>query len=285
MKVRLTLSLFVMIAVLALGTASASGDGGGLNHLALGDSVTFGYISQAGFEYFNPTNFVGYADYLGSTFKLNTVDAACPGETTSSFISPTGQDNGCRAYRSQFPLHVSYASTQLAFAISFLRRNRGTRLVTINLGADDSFLLLKKCNFDPTCIENGAPQLFATVAANMQTILAGLRSTGYQGRIIVANYYSLDYSDQLITELTAGLNQAITSSASAYGAQVADVFSAFQVAASNQFAQGHTCVAGLLNNSNPATSGPTCDVHPSQSGHKLISQVIAGVFRSLPTKD
>lgn len=279
MKVRLTFSIFLMIVFIALGSASADGHGGGLNYLALGDSVTFGYISQAGYEYFYPTNFVGYADYLSSTFNLNTVDAACPGETTSSFISPTGPDNGCRAYRSQFPLHVNYGSTQLAFAMAFLRQNRGTRLVTINLGANDGFLLEEQCNYDPTCIANGAPQLFATVAANMQTILAGLRSTGYQGPIIVANYYSLDYSDMFITELTEGLNQAITSSASTYGAKVADVFSAFQAAASNQFAQGQTCVAGLLNNSNPATTPPTCDVHPSQSGHKLMDQVIAGVFR------
>jgi hypothetical protein len=119
----------------------------------------------------------------------------------------------------------------------------------------------------------------------MQIILTGLRSTGYQGPIIIVNYYSVDYTDQRFTELTAGVNQAITSSAPIYGAEVADVFSAFQPAASTQFAQGHTCAAGLLNNSNPATSPPTCDVHPSQSGHKLISQVIAGVFRSLPTKD
>ena len=153
------------------------------------------------------------------------------------------------------------------------------RLVTINLGANDGFLFEEQCNYDPTCIENGAPQLFATVAANMQTILAVLRSTGYQGPIIVANCYSLDYSDTCITELTAGLNQAITSSASTYGAKVADVFSAFQAVVANQFALGHTCVAGLLNNSNPATNPPQCDVHPSQSGHKLMDQVIAGVFR------
>jgi lysophospholipase L1-like esterase len=278
MKVHLSVSFFVVIVFIALGTASATDPDFGPSYLALGDSVTFGYINQAGYEYFNPSNFVGYVDYISSRFKLNAVDAACPGETTSSFISRTGPDNGCRAYRSQFPLHVNYASTQLAFAMAFLKPNRGTRLVTINLGANDGFLLEEQCNDDPICIENGAPQLFATVASNMQIILAGLRSTGYRGPIIVANYYSLDYTDAFLTELTAGLNQAITSSAAMYGAEVADVFTAFEAAASNQFAQGHTCVAGLLNNSNPATSPPTCDVHPSQSGHKLMDQVIAGVL-------
>jgi lysophospholipase L1-like esterase len=215
---------------------------------------------------------------------LNVVDAGCPGETTSSFISSTGPDNGCRPYRTHFPLHVVYGSaksTQLAFATGFLQHHSDTGLVTINLGANDLFLLEQECNGDPTCIENGAPQVFATAAANMQTILAGLRATGYNGAIVIVNYYSLDYSNQFVTELTAGLNQAISAPAPAYGAVVADVFSAFQAAVSNPFAAGNTCVGGLLNASNPPTSPPTCDVHPSQSGHKLIAQVIAGVGQSL----
>jgi lysophospholipase L1-like esterase len=270
------------VTLLALGSAVASDPGGSHKpYLALGDSITFGYIAQAGYEYFYPTNFVGYADYLGSTLSLDLVDAGCTGETTSSFISATGPDHGCRAYRSTFPLHVAYKSTQLAFARHFLKHHPGTRLVSIQLGANDGFLLEEQCNFDPTCIANGAPQLFATVAANMQTILAGIRATGYDGVIIVANYYSLDYSDQFGTELTAGLNQAIAAPASAYGAVVADVFSAFQAAVSNAFANGNTCAGGLLNASNPATSPPSCDVHASQSGHRLIAQVVEAMYQSL----
>lgn len=122
MKVRLILSIFLMITLIPFGTASASGRGDGLNYLALGDSATFGYISQAGYEYFYPTNFVSYADYLSSTFNLNTVDAACPGETTSSFISPTATDNGCRAYRSNFPLHVNYGQPSLLLRWLFSAR-------------------------------------------------------------------------------------------------------------------------------------------------------------------
>jgi lysophospholipase L1-like esterase len=276
MKARSVVGVFLLVVSIAAGSAWAN-EGNGNDYLALGDSVTFGYIDNAGYEYFYPTNFVSYADYVGLASKVDLVDAGCPGETTSSFISSTGPDNGCRAYRQAFPLHVAYGSTQLDFATNFLRHRRGTRLVTINLGANDGLLLEEQCNFDPTCIENGLPQVLATVAANMNIILSDLRATGYRGRIIVINYYSLDYSDPFGTLLTSELNQAITSSASTYGAEVADVFSAFQAAASNQFAQGKTCVAGLLNNSNPATNPPSCDVHPSQSGHKLMAQVVSRV--------
>lgn len=289
MKAPRMFSVFVMIALFALGSASAKDSSGSSNdYLALGDSVTFAYIEQAGYEYYYPTNFVGYADYLDLTLGLNVADAACPGETTGSFISATAPDNGCRAYRTVFPLHVVYGaikSTQLAFATGFLQRDSSPGLVTINLGANDVFLLEQQCNDDPTCIENGLPQVLATAEANMQTILAAVRATGYNGPLVVVNYYSLDYSNQFETQVIMALNQAITAPAPAYGAVVADVFSAFEAAASNRFAAGNTCVAGLLNASNPPTNPPSCDVHPSQSGHKLIAQVVAGVYRSRQGKN
>ena len=240
-------------------------------------------ISKAGYEYYYPTNFVGYVDWTSLSLSLTPANAGCPGETSGSFLSNTAPDNGCRYYRTHFPLHVVYGSikgTQLAFATGFLQRYSNTQLVTIAIGVNDLLLLQEQCNDDPTCIENGAPQVFATVEANMQTILAALRATGYTGPIVVVTYYSPDYSNQFDTELVAGLNQAMTAPASAYHAVVADVFSAFEAAASNQFAGGNTCAAGLLNNSNPFTSPPTCDIHPSQSGHKLITQVISQVYQS-----
>ncbi len=284
MRVRMLLSVCVMLALFAPGSASAKDPSGSSNdYLALGDSAAFAYIDQAGYEYFYPTNFVGYADWTGLALSLNEVNAGCPGETTGSFLSRTAPDNGCRAYRTVFPLHVVYGSinsTQLAFATGFLQRHGGAGLVTIQLGANDLLLLEQQCNDDPVCIENGAPQVLARAAANMQAALAALRATGYTGPLVIVNYYSLDYTNQFVTELIQALNQAITAAAPLYGAEVADVFSAFQAASSTQFAGGRTCVAGLLNASNPPTDPPSCDDHPSQSGHKLIAQVVEGVYQS-----
>lgn len=284
MKLRSIFGGIVIATLLLLGSAAAVGphSGGAPAYLALGDSVTFGYITEAGWEYFYPTNFVGFVDWTGLGLSLNVVSASCPGETTGSFLSRTAPDNGCREYRSYFPLHVVYGaigSTQLAFATGFLRQG-GTALVTVMLGANDLLLLEQECNDDPTCIENGAPQVFATAEQNMATILADLRATGYSGTIEVVNYYSTDYSNQFVTTLIQGLNQAITAPAQTYGAVVADVFSAFQAAASTTFAQGNTCVAGLLSAANPQTSPPTCNIHPSQFGHKLIAQVVAQAAQS-----
>jgi hypothetical protein len=249
--------------------------------LALGDSVAFGFITQAGHEYVNATNFIGSPEYLSGILDLETVNAACPGEATSSFLSSSGADNGCRAFRASFPLHVAYNSTQLAFATSFLMGHRHVRLVTIGIGANDLFLLQEACASNPnpqSCIDAGLPAVLAAVATNMATILAELRATGFGGVIVIANYYSLDYSDPTGTGITGLLNQAITAPAKPYGAVVADVFSAFQKVVSNPAIGGKTCNAGLLN-VDPQNQA-LCDVHPSQSGQRLIAKTIAGAYRA-----
>jgi lysophospholipase L1-like esterase len=244
-------------------------------YLALGDSVSFGFISNAGFEYVNPENFVGFPDYVGQALKFDSSNAACPGETSGSFLSSTAPDDGCRFYRSQAPLHVSYHSTQLDFAISFLKSHPNTKLVSVGLGANDVLLLRAQCAGDPTCISLELPQVLAAVETNLATILGDLRAAGYKGIIVVVNYYSVDYSDVNGTAITAALNQALATAASAQaGTVVADVFSAFQAIAGT--AGGHTCNVGLLNAS--PQDQFVCDIHPSQSGQKLIARRVEQTY-------
>jgi lysophospholipase L1-like esterase len=252
--------------------------------LVLGDSVAFSYIASVGYEYFytNPENFIGFPNDLAERFHLDVANGSCPGETTGSFLSSTAADNGCRAYRGLFPLHVDYKSTQLAFATRYLKTHRDVRLVTITLGADDGLLLEESCASNPSpeqCIVDGAPALLAMVAENMGKILAELRATGYAGTIVVTNYYSLDYSDAAGTALTADLNAAIAAPTSAYGAVVADVFTAFQTVASNPAFGGKTCNTGLLNPD--VINQFVCNIHPAQTGHRLIAKAVAHAFRSV----
>ena len=267
-----TLISLVAAGVLLLGGASADP---GHPYLALGDSVSFGFITQAGFEYQNPDNFVGFPSYVGLALGKTPTNAACPGETTAGFISATGADNGCRPYKANFPLHTSYSGTQLAFATSFLDSHRNTKLVTLQLGANDAFLL-QKCTPQPGCIAAGLPGLLATIQTNLGTILGAIDATKFHGKVIVVNYYSLDYGDAAGTALTGLLNGAIKAAAVAHGATVADAFTAFQHAAAS--AGGHTCKAGLLN----TTPGDqtTCDVHPTQSGAELLAQSVIDAYQS-----
>lgn len=270
-------ALAVMVAGVSMlaSTAplAATGDRG---VLALGDSVVFGYIAQDGYAYVNADNFVGYPAYVGRDLRLDAVNASCPGETTSGFISLAGVDNGCRPYRANYPLHVSYPTSQLDFAVSYLAGHRQTKLVTIGLGANDGFLLQNACAGDVACIQAGLPALLNAVHSNMNTILSNLRATGFRGVLMVVNYYSLDYSDPVQTGFTAALNRVLALAAAANRAEVADVFTAFQAAASTPFAGGKTCRAGLLNAS--AQNQLVCDVHPSQSGQMLLANTVEAAF-------
>jgi lysophospholipase L1-like esterase len=279
---RATACLAGMLLTIAAGSAMA-GDRDNALGLSLGDSVVFGYITRAGHAYVNPTNFLGYPEHDSLLLNLDIANAACPGETSGSLLSTTAADNGCRAFRSAFPLHVPYSSTQIAFATEYLRHHRGVRVVTIGVGANDLFLLQSSCARDPNptaCVEAELPSVLVTLSTNMAKILQDIRSTGYGGEIVIVNYYSLDYSDAVGTATTKLLNQSITAPARAFGAVVADVFTAFQNAVSNPALGGKICNAGLLNVNPQDPTQATCDVHPSQSGQRLIAATIARAVRN-----
>lgn len=206
--------LLLLLMIVGMTNSLSAQGASGPRYLALGDSVSFGFIDQAGFEYVNANNFIGFPTYAGQGAKLNQVNAACPGETTGSFLSSSALDDGCRKFRAAgAQLHVSYNSTQLAFALDFLKSHPNAGLITIGLGANDVFLFQASCLGDQLCIESGLPVVLADVTANMETILADLRATGFSGTIIVVNYYSLDYSDPAGTAITAALNEALAAAA------------------------------------------------------------------------
>jgi lysophospholipase L1-like esterase len=294
MKLSRVLSTASLLTAVCIGGTAAAWDSDEHHDkvLVLGDSIAFGYIAavdSVGYFYTRPENFIGFANDLGERFRLDAVNASCPGATTGSFLSSAAPDNGCKGYRELYRLHVDYQGTQLEFATGYLRRHPEVRLVTLTLGANDGLLLEIACAEIPSptpanveaCIAAGAPAVFAKVAENIGTILADLRATGYGGAIILTNYYSTDYSDSTqpgITELTAALNTAIAAPAQAYGAVVADVFTVFQTVASDPTFGGQTCKTGLLN---PDVSTPNaCNEHPALTGHRLIARTIAHALQA-----
>jgi len=245
--------------------------------LALGDSVAFGYsplivaAGQAG----NPANFVGYPETAARILDLDDVNASCPGEATGGFISSSGTDNGCRSYKAAFPLHVDYRGTQLAFALNFLETHRHVRLVTMDIGANDVFVLQRQCAGDPTCISKGVPDVLANIQANLEFIFGQIRSVAhYRGRLVTLSYYSLVY-DQASAAATQTLNAPIVAATKKFGGRIADGFGAFMplaVAAGNS-----SCAAGLLIQLSPGN----CDVHPSPIGRDLLARaVVQASFRS-----
>jgi lysophospholipase L1-like esterase len=244
-------------------------------YLALGDSVAFGYQPSGEVpppDYNDPASFESYANDVGSELHLQVVNASCPGETTISMLAVGGQSNGCEnapgstvGYRSAYPLHVSYSGTQEAFAEHYLSTHPQTKLVTINIGANDGFVC-EETTPDHCVSEFG--QLLTQVTDNLSAILGGLRDVGgYQGYIVVVDYYSTTYTDKLAVAETQGLNKAINDAARKWDAVPARGFEAFQQAS---VPSRNPCTAGLL----IKLPGGTCDVHPTAAGHLALAAAI-----------
>jgi lysophospholipase L1-like esterase len=244
-------------------------------YLALGNSVAFGFNPLL--DKSNADNFIGYPTPVAAALKENLTNASCSGETSSHFISLSGSDHGCGAYRANFPLHVAYNTSQLAFADAFLQSHRQTLVVSIDIGANDLFVLEEVCNFNVNCILAGLPGMLATLSANLDTIYGHIRNLdGYHHQLVALTYYSLNYSDPVGTGVISQVNQVVAARTLAWGGIVADGFGAF-AAASTAFG-GDTCAAGLRI---VVLSSPlTCDIHPSPAGRDLLAQAIVNALRT-----
>jgi lysophospholipase L1-like esterase len=258
----------------------------GSRYLALGDSVSFGYRESNAIPKPKPTkpkSIIGYPEDVAANLGLKLTNAACPGETSASFINTAAQSNGCEntysssgpvagGYRTIYPLHAKYKNakqSQLAFAEAFLKKHPGTRLVTFMIGANDGFICIQQTT-------DGCQSEFAdlqkTITKNVSKILKGLRKTAhYRGQIALLTYYSTNYSDFLSTFESNGLNDALEKAAKPYDVRIADGFGQFKKDARQ--AKGDTCTAQLLTQLSAPDQG-TCGVHPSLAGQALLAQAV-----------
>ena len=258
----------------------------GSYYLALGDSVPFGFREATNPptpDYTDAANFTGYPELVGRALNLKVVNASCPGETSSSFINVTAQSNGCEAdsdgvtqagYRTNFPLHRNYTGSQLAFAESFLKSHKNTKLVTLMIGANDGFIC-QKSTVDQCTSPSEIGAVVTKVEKHVTTIVKGLRATGYTGQLLVVNYYSIDYTATQAGAVTTlgvkAINNALdtgaTTNNNVYHARVASPFYAFRRAARQT--SGDVCAAGLLTILVADTT--PCGVHPSVAGQYIIA--------------
>lgn len=280
MKVRI-FALLSVGALMILGAIPASAASQGHDYLALGDSVPFGFNPLV-----NPndaSNFIGYPEIAAQTLDVKDVNATCPGEATGGFISLTGTDNVCRPYRSAFPLHTQYETSQLDFTLRYLRGHQDTRLITLTLGANDVFRFQKDCKMGPTVgtCPLGLARVFAVMESNLNTIFTDIRATGYTGLLVGVTYYALNYADPASAGGSLALDAQMEAAAAANGALIADGFTAWKATAFTLGA-GDSCAAGLL----IRTSATTCDVHPTPLGRDLLAKAVVDVVAaSCPAHD
>jgi hypothetical protein len=231
-----------------------------------------------GFDPFkSPPYITGYPEIISGLLSLNVANASCPGETSSSFITGVGAIPGFTCGPTAPGLFVNYgaANSQLDYAVTYLENNPNTKLVTINIGGNDLFpvqaCVLEGMPID-TC-KSLVPGVLGQLAANLYTIYSAIRNDyPYPGQIVATNYYSFDYpptpAASLYVPVFEALNNQIATVTTVFGGNVADVFTAFQLASG---AAGDPCAAGLLLEV-PGAGG--CDTHPSPLGQALIAATI-----------
>ena len=251
-------------------------------YLALGDSVAFGYVPPEAVpppNYHDASSFIGYPEDVSRALHLRVANASCPGETTASLFIRGVVSNGCEnspgsstGYRTQFPLHVFYKGTQLRFALRYLLRHPHTRLVTINIGANDVFLC-QETTKDHCTSQKELQGVLKEIKQNLATIYSKIRHVAhYRGPLVALTYYSLSYSDPSAVAGVELLNSVIASVTKAFGGKVADGFAAFE--GPSMAAGGSPCKAGLL----IKLPDGTCNIHPSPAGHLLLAKAIEKVL-------
>ena len=161
----------------------------------------------------------------------------------------------------------------MQYALKYLARHRHTRLVTINIGANDLFLC-EETKADHCASTAELAAVLREIQANLAIIYTKIRGVAhFHGLLVALTYYSVSYSDQAQVAGIKVLNSAIASVTEKFGGKVADGFAAF--AGPSAAFGGSPCAAGLL----IKLPDGTCNIHPSPAGHLLLAQAIVVAAR------
>jgi lysophospholipase L1-like esterase len=238
-------------------------------YLALGDSFSFGYqVTRLGDPPDANAFDHGFVDALGVYLRsiepaITTVNYGCPGESTVTFI-----EGGCPATAVGFPLHDSFAGTQLDAAVAFLQAHPGeVSPITISVVLNDVQRFIADCAFEPICIQDGATATTRKITTNLGTILERLRAAAPNVEIIVLGPYdpfigNLEFADPLFM----ALNDAMAKTVSTASARYADIFPTFNPQG-DIGAETQTLCALTLS----CTHG---DGHPSDLGYQVMADAI-----------
>jgi lysophospholipase L1-like esterase len=288
---------YISTAYLMAGLLAAplfAGNDKNITYLALGDSIPFGMNITLLPPYSSglppASDFVGYPEVIAQGQHVGLLNPSCPGESSGSFLDINAPDFGCNSPHPQPPglppippfkslnlLRVNYTISQMAFAEAQLKANKKINLVTLNIGANDVFLVLQQCANDPVCVGNALPATLQTYAGNLAQIVTRIRAL-YKGKLVLMKYYS---PTPALDGIAVAVNNTMSAVVDQLNAQpkfapvlMADGFTAFQLAAA--LYNHDACQAGLLI-ALPVTNppGPPCDVHPSQYGRNLLAATVA----------
>lgn len=281
-----TLGVLAASAAVVATTGPAYATPGGTNpkaesglYVAMGDSLAAGYQPGQGDD--KTGGYVGqvYSSARQQFHGLKLTNVACSGETSSSLIanSRCTYDGGSRS--------------QLDTAVRLMRDSGKTKLVTLDIGANDvQTCVARTGSLDYACLGRG----LQAVATNLPKIVNTVRSAaGPDAQIVLLNYYNPFLAfyvagnpalAQMSSSLQKNLNDSIAAAAAGGDAQVADIASTFKSNdwSPTQTAQGTlpTNVAMICGYTWMCTKG---DIHANDAGYTLmartVSPLVAGPVR------
>lgn len=232
-------------------------------HLALGDSLPYGFTNAGARAGLPPSAFTGFTDVVSRAAGLRTVNYSCPGETTGSFV--TGP---CGWRAAGFGLHDDYPGSQLAAAEAFLagQRHDARTLITLTLWGNDIRLFLESCP-DVRCVLERAPAEIAALAGRLQQALTRLRHAAPRARIVLVGAYTVQLTDiETADRLIDALNAGMAAVGAAAGASLADPSPIFNPPGDATLRRSVLCRLTLICADN--------DSHPSAAGHRVLAALV-----------
>ncbi len=312
MKVRLLAAALALLASLtaitttAGATTKAPAKSTTHYYLALGDSLSVGYQpNSAGVGKETDQGYANdlYAQVRTKVKNLKLVELGCPGETTSSMLSGTGN-----------PAAATFkcarkGGSQLTAAEAFLKSHSAAGevpLITIDIGANDVDGCVTNAGAGlaavETCVEKGVAKL----ETNTPKILAALHKAAPKGSYTVAmNLYDPILADALSTDtseqglatlsisLVKSINAAIAKADAAHGFRTADVADAFGTYDQTPESTAGTPLAATGLSTIPTDVANICgltwmcaaapvgpNIHANQTGYATIAKAFEGVLPS-----
>ncbi len=260
-------------------TAAARADADSATHyyLALGDSLAQGFQPNDTFPpYYHPDGYVPqvYAALSAGDPKLTLDNISCGGEGTLSMIDGSELPSVAPSCGSPlFYRHWYPHGTQLAEAVSFLAAHKDkAELVTIDIGGND----IGFCLFDAPDLGACLNTAFATVTANLDTILTDLQAAAPDASIVGMTYYNpvacayffgQPQQAAFVSGIVQTLNSDLVSVYGAHGVPVADVAGRFSVGAGLEAE-----ATAALNWTWFCSADHPGDVHPNDAGYQVIAQ-------------
>ena len=269
-------------------------------YLSLGTSLAAGSQADANGD----TTFSSESSYTDQLYQrvkgrigANLVHEklGCDGETTDQFmggVNVSGQPSKCAG--------LYDTGSQLGDALAAIGGGNVV-LITIDIGANDVLQAQQVCQGDPGCIVGQIP----VIAGKVAQIVGTLRQAGYGGPIVAMNYYNpqvaaaIGYFSgvagqqapnpvlaQLSDQLAQGFNGALAQAYAATGAQVADVYGAFNAGdfGDDKPPNGiwdNVDVVCDLSYMCPDDPGVKANIHLTRKGYRVVAKTFLGIVADI----